>query len=556
MAFDCSAYEKALEKFIFMTMRNSDRNSVITSDSVKDLCEILCVARIDAELYKNISDAEQRNGEITTIYDDGNADMDLDKCAAFSSLPGDGTIAGYNAYKHKDAPDWDEDSLGRINMLLHMVHILFDRSRLMKVADYLAFHDNEIETYNIAHFVKTINTAIINGTIGKYDACYFNIKNFSDINNMLGRTKATEIMKKYIRQLSDMFGDSEAVCRMGGDNFTAIFYKEKLEKVKEYLVAADVKYDDNKSVSIRSSVGFYDIPNDCPDVSQVMDCINAAKNVARSDMTLTSVFYNDEVMRRDVERRKYEQLFNEAIKNEEFQVYYQPKVSLKKYKVSGAEALCRWFHDGELIPPVKFIPVFERNKAICILDFYMLEHVCRDIRGWIDNGRDVVKVSVNLSRCNLGEPQLVERIIAMVDKYNIPHEYIEIELTETTTDVAFSELKKVAFGLQASGISIAVDDFGIGYSSLSLTSDLPWNVLKIDKKFLQVNQPSTAHNYLMLKHIISLAQSLGIECVVEGVETVEHIKVLKENNCYMAQGFYFDKPLPRESFEQRLAVNM
>ena len=555
MAFDCSAYEKALEKFIFTTMRNSSKNYVITSDAVKDLCILLNISRLDAELYKNVSYAEQRNGEITTVFDDGNADME--KFAAFSSLPGDGTIAGYSAYKRKDAPDWDENDLNRVNMLLNIVHVLFDRSRLMKVADYLAFHDNEIETYNIAHFVKTVNTAIISGTIGKYDACYFNIKNFSDINNMLGRTTATEILKKYISQLSELLGDGEAVCRMGGDNFTVIFYKENLEKIKEYLVSAEVEYgEEGRTVSIRSSAGFYDIPDDCPDVAQVMDCINAAKNVARSNMSITSVFYNDDVMRQDKERRKYEQLFSSAIKNEEFHVYYQPKVSLKKYKVSGAEALCRWLHDGELIPPVKFIPVFERNKTICTLDFYMLEHVCRDIRQWLDSGRDVVKVSVNLSRCNLGEPQLVERIIATVDKYSIPHEFIEIELTETTTDVAYSELKKVVFGLQASGISTAVDDFGIGYSSLNLISDLPWNVLKIDKKFLEENQAGASHNYLMLKHIISLAQSFGIECVVEGVETVEHVKVLKESNCYMAQGFYFDKPLPRESFEQRLALNV
>jgi len=555
MAFDCSAYEKALEKFIFTTMRNSSKNYVITSDAVKDLCVLLDISRLDAELYKNVSYAEQRNGEITTVFDDGNADME--KFAAFSSLPGDGTIAGYSAYKRKDAPDWDENDLNRVNMLLNIVHVLFDRSRLMKVADYLAFHDNEIETYNIAHFVKTVNTAIISGTIGKYDACYFNIKNFSDINNMLGRTTATEILKKYISQLSELLGDGEAVCRMGGDNFTVIFYKENLEKIKEYLVSAEVEYgEEGRTVSIRSSAGFYDIPDDCPDVAQVMDCINAAKNVARSNMSITSVFYNDDVMRQDKERRKYEQLFSSAIKNEEFHVYYQPKVSLKKYKVSGAEALCRWLHDGELIPPVKFIPVFERNKTICTLDFYMLEHVCRDIRQWLDSGRDVVKVSVNLSRCNLGEPQLVERIIATVDKYSIPHEFIEIELTETTTDVAYSELKKVVFGLQASGISTAVDDFGIGYSSLNLISDLPWNVLKIDKKFLEENQAGASHNYLMLKHIISLAQSFGIECVVEGVETVEHVKVLKESNCYMAQGFYFDKPLPRESFEQRLALNV
>ncbi len=555
MAFDCCSYEKALENFIFTNVRNYGNDSIIVPDTLKDLCVLLDISRLDIEVYKNVSEAEQQNGEIFSAYNDGNADPEQSR--AFSTLSSNGTIAGYRAFRRKKSPEWEDDVCRRIDWLLNLLHVFCDRSRLMKVADYLAFHDNELETYNIAHFVKTVNAAIIGGTIGRYDACYFNIKDFSDVNNVLGRTRATEVMKKYIGQLAQLLESGEAVCRMGGDNFTIIFFKENLEKIKNYLVAADVKYgDDERIFTIRSSAGFYDIPDDCPDVAQVMDCINAAKNVARSNMNITSVFYNDEVMQRDMERRKYEQLFSDAIRNEEFKVYYQPKVSLKKYKVSGAEALCRWFHDGELIPPVKFIPVFERNKTICILDFYMLEHVCRDIREWLDNGRDVVKVSVNLSRCNLGEPELVERIIATVDKYNVPHEYIEIELTETTTDVAYSELKKVVFGLQASGISTAVDDFGIGYSSLSLISDLPWNVLKIDKKFLEANQPNATHNYLMLKHIISLAQSLGIECVVEGVETVEHIKVLKANNCYMAQGFYFDKPLPREYFEERLAVNV
>ncbi len=554
MAFDYCSYEKAFENLIFTAVRNSGNDSVITADAVKDLCILLDISKLNIEAYKNISDAEQRKGEIKSVYDDGNADDE--KFVEFNTVSTDGTIAGYKAYKHKNAPSWDDEACGRINSFLNLLHILFDRSRLAKIADYMTFHDSELDTYNLAHFVKTVNSAIAGGTIGKYDACYFNIKSFADVNNLLGRTRATEVMKKYTDGISAMLSENEAVCRMGGDNFTIIFYKENLEKIKAYLSEADIEYSDGKTVTLCSATGFYDIPDDCPDVSQVMDCINAAKNVARNNMNVSCVFYNDDVMTKDMERRKYESLFSGAIKNEEFKVYYQPKVSLKKYKVSGAEALCRWFHDGELIPPIKFIPVFERNNAICVLDFYMLEHVCKDIRQWLDEGREVVKVSVNLSRCNLDESDLVERIIATVDKYNVPHEYIEIELTETTTDVAFSELKRVVFGLQASGISTAVDDFGIGYSSLNLISDLPWNVLKIDKKFLEVNQPSTSHNYLMLKHIISLAQSFGIECVVEGVETVEHIKVLKENNCYMAQGFYFDKPLPKESFEQRLAVNV
>ncbi len=553
MAFDKYDYGQALEKLILMAAQGN-LAAVTEDDAIEKICRNMKIARIEFSTYKDISAVEKHDGILSVLYDGG--DTDNSRFVNYDTMSPTGNFFGFKAFQNIGYDGWTDEECSKINVFLNLMYVLCDREHLIGIADYLVFHDRELETYNIAHFVKILNIAIENHTVGKYDACYFNIKNFSDVNNLLGRTKATEVMKQYVGQLSSMLSSSESVCRMGGDNFTVLFYKENLEKVKNYLASAAVKYgDDGQSVVLRSSAGFYDIPDDCNDVATVMDCINIAKNVARSNMNLTSVFYNDEVMQRDMERRKYEQLFESAIENEEFKVYYQPKISLKKYKISGAEALCRWFHDGELIPPIKFIPVFEQNNSVCTLDFYMLEHVCRDIRSWLDNGKEVVRVSVNLSRCNLGEENLVERILAVVDKYNVPHEYIEIELTETTTDVAYSELKKVVFGLQANGISTAVDDFGIGYSSLNLISDLPWNVLKIDKKFLEVNTEATSHNYLMLKHIISLAQSFGIECVVEGVETVEHVKVLKENNCYMAQGFYFDKPLPREGFEKRLAMN-
>ena len=183
----------------------------------------------------------------------------------------------------------------------------------------------------------------------------------------------------------------------------------------------------------------------------------------------------------------------------------------------------------------------------------MLEHVCQDIRRWLDNGLEVVRVSVNISRIHLGKQNLSERIINTLKKYNVPHQYIEIELTETTSDVDFDELKKIVGALHNVGISTSIDDFGVGYSSLNLIRDLPWNTLKIDKSFLpKENDPYNSQKITMLKNVITMAQSLGLECLVEGVETTNHVAILKENACYQAQGFCFDKPLPVEEFEKRL----
>ncbi len=244
-------------------------------------------------------------------------------------------------------------------------------------------------------------------------------------------------------------------------------------------------------------------------------------------------------------------IFPEALKNEEFLVYYQPKVSLRNYRLAGAEALVRWKHADSFIFPDQFIPVIEREGGICDLDFYMLDHVCANLRHWLDQGRRMVKVSVNLSRQHLGDEKLVEKIIKTIDDRNVPHELIEIELTETTTDVGFAELRRVIDGLHEQMISTSVDDFGMGYSSMNLIRELPWDVLKIDKCFLPKSE-NDRRQYIMLKHIISLAQDIGLDTIVEGVETIEHVKMLKENNCFLAQGYFFDKPLPIEEFEKRL----
>ena len=242
--------------------------------------------------------------------------------------------------------------------------------------------------------------------------------------------------------------------------------------------------------------------------------------------------------------------------DEEFLVYYQPKVSLDGRNIAGAEALSRWYHNGRLISPADFIPVLEQGRDICKLDFYVLDKVCRDIRRWLDTGRNVVRISVNLSRRHLSDMDLLDRIVKIIDKHNVPHELIEIELTETTTDVEFKDLKRTISGLQQTGISTSVDDFGIGYSSLNLIKELPWNVLKLDKSLLpDKNNNNDEQKGIMFKYIVAMAQEMGLECIAEGVETKEHVDLLTSNSCKLAQGYYFDKPLPVEEFETRLDAN-
>ena len=428
---------------------------------------------------------------------------------------------------------------------------------LRDMANKLSFRADSIDVFNLNYFFKTIDEKIAAGELSEYAACRFDMKRFSVVNHQFGREDGTRILNKFIVGLQKRLGEDGCVCRIQGDTFTVLFRKKRISFVTNYLsgtmIELGLKY--KKKAMLSTYAGYYEIVGE-KTAEEIMDRIGMAWNIAKHVKRVPYVFFDEKLMQ-SVENEKWvESVFDEALRNEEFMVYYQPKVTLKNYRLNGAEALCRWKHNGEMVLPYRFIPVLEQSNMICELDFYMLEHVCRDLKRWRDEGRELVKISVNLSRVHLGDMDLVEHVLEIVDRYGIPHSYIELELTETTTDVDFRELKQIVIAFRMQGFSVAVDDFGVGYSSLNLIREMPWKVLKIDKSFLpegDEDEDENTQKRVMLKHIIGMAQNLGLECIAEGVETAEQVTILKENNCYNAQGYLFDKPLPVEEFEDRLA---
>ncbi len=352
-------------------------------------------------------------------------------------------------------------------------------------------------------------------------------------------------------------GDTGIVIRLGGDKFVGIFDRKVKRKVFDMFMGTLVPFgnSDSKRICVSAAAGVYMLPDPymLKSSGDIMDKVMISSHTAKSQTESAIVIYDDRMKAEKDRIKKVQTEFRSGLEKEEFQVYYQPKVDIETRKLSGAEALCRWLKNGKIVPPAEFIPILEINTDICDLDFYMLEHVCRHIRKWLDEGRDVVRVSVNFSRKHLVDADLLEHILSVVDKHKVPHEYIEIELTETTTDVLFRDLKRVVSGLQQEGIWTAVDDFGIGYSSLNLIREIPWNVLKVDKSFVpRDDEDENSISNLMFRHVISLAQDMGLECVVEGVETVSQLDVLRRNRCNIVQGYFFDRPLPLSEFEQRL----
>lgn len=552
MIFDYKAYSRLLNEFIIEGEKIEQYRDPAFNKILEPICKFLRISRISSAVFDSTCDSAIIKSAPHIYYDDGNADST--RVLKFTENNVRACKANYSFMQSKSGQDWSDEEVQQIEAFEKLIYTFCDRSYASTIAKDLSMFDNDLMVYPLTFFLATVKNLIRQGRIGEFGGVYFNIKHFSSINDRFGRDCATNIMKLFIHGILEKILYEECICRVGGDNFVVLFKKDNLNIIKNYLSGMPITFNDGETVTVTTTAGYYMIPEATESATDVMDRISTAYQLAKSVYKRPFLFYDDEIMQHQTHVKEIEMMFPSAIENEEFKVFYQPKTQLNNYQLAGAEALCRWFRNGKVISPGEFIPVLEGSKAICTLDFYMLDHVCRDIRRWLDEGREAVKVSVNLSRLHLGDEDLLESILRIIDKYKVPHHFIEIELTETTTDVDYKELKKIVYGLREQDISTSVDDFGVGYSSLNLIREMPWNVLKIDKSFLptQEEEDNDPSKVKMLRHIITMSQDLGLECIVEGVETAEQVKLLKNCKCYLAQGFYFDRPLPVKEFEQKL----
>ncbi|MCR5799311.1 MAG: EAL domain-containing protein [Lachnospiraceae bacterium] len=244
-----------------------------------------------------------------------------------------------------------------------------------------------------------------------------------------------------------------------------------------------------------------------------------------------------------------------ALDNEEFVVYYQPKYDPKTSILRGAEALVRWDSpDLGFVSPGRFIPIFEKNGFITRLDHYMIAHVARDQKSWLDAGYKCVPVSVNVSRAHFSENDLAEQIRDIVDKAECPHDLIEIELTESAFFDDKHAMIETIGRLKSYGFAVSMDDFGAGYSSLNSLKDMSLDVLKLDADFFR-GENADERGQIVISEAIRLAKNLNMRIVAEGVEEKEQVDFLADQDCDMIQGYYFAKPMPKSEYLSRIAVS-
>lgn len=431
-------------------------------------------------------------------------------------------------------------------LLCLMALILITRDMMQK--DYLTEIANDGKIKNVASKLKKRNR------LQDYTGMLTNIKDFKYINQKIGFNRGDELLREYAHYLKQLTIRGEYVARTGNDNFLMLIKKGREEEVLKVLSPLELtlyEQDGKNVIRIFSRCGIYPI-KESDNLSSVMNYCTLAVNTTRNADTEDYVRYSDSMSITMLEEKEIINSYKQAIKNGEFQVYYQPKVDIVNNRLCGAEALVRWIKDGKTISPGQFIPVLEKEGKIIELDFFVFEQVCKDIRKWLEEGIVPVRISSNFSKMHLKNLALSEQVLDIVNRYNISTNYVEIELTESSGYSDYNSMKKFVSDMDRAGIYTSIDDFGTGYSSLSLLKDINVNVVKIDKSFFGNMDDDKLNGATLVENVIRMIKDLDRIVICEGVETEKQVEFLKGTECNIVQGFLFDRPLSREQFEERL----
>ena len=402
-------------------------------------------------------------------------------------------------------------------------------------------------------------TQIIEENKGKYAYVSCDIVDFKFFNETYGYAYGNIALKHIASLISKELKKDELISRTTGDHFCMLLRYDKEEGLKERLYrlwdkASEFPIDD-KGGSHKAvfRCGVYLIRTG-DDINKVRSRADMARKAINKCFATTLNFYSEADLARELEKKEMEEELKLAVTERELIVHFQPKFDIASEKIIGAEALIRWNHPRKgMLPPGAFVPLCEENGFICTVDFYVFEEVCRMMKQWMDDGKKLIKVSVNFSRLHLSNPEFVDKMVRIVSEYGLHPSNLEIELTETVAYEEMETLLDVMRQIKEVGFGLSMDDFGSGYSSLNLLREMPVDVLKLDKGFLDdCGGNSATREKRIISHVISMAKDLEISVLAEGVETIQQKEFLKESNCDMIQGYYYAKPMPTERFETYL----
>lgn len=418
------------------------------------------------------------------------------------------------------------------------------------VVDYLATYDELTGIYNKQAFYAKTKEMLLDNPDKNFDLLRINIERFKVLNDLFGESTGDKLLRYIGKFLKEINLPLCVSGRLYADNFVVCYEAGKGDSrrmINTLQMVADSFAINNRTIL---SFGLYRIDDKTLPVSVMCDRANMALWKAKGNFKNPYCEYDEKMRQQVLKEQKIINAMEMAIQNKEFTLYLQPKYDIEKGTIIGAEALVRWISlENGFISPGDFIPVFENNGFVYEVDKFIWEESCRYLRKWLDEGREVHPISVNVSRIDLYDPKLVQHLVDLREKYQLPSQYLELEITESAYTEDPEQIITITRQLREAGFVILMDDFGTGYSSLNMLKDIQIDVLKLDMGFLKSSDYS-AKGGNILTAILKMAESLKMQTIAEGVETKEQVEFLKSIGCKYVQGFYYSKPLPVGEFEK------
>lgn len=389
---------------------------------------------------------------------------------------------------------------------------------------------------------------------------YTDIKHFKYINDTYGYKVGDALLQDFVEEFMGKTDIIICAARVYSDNFVVAnrvppdYYtnEEFRDLIYQLNQEREAKFREkylNSRLQFCTGISVIDKNSRSLDAETAVSNANLARKVAKEMETDSCVLFDQSMMegiRREVEITSS---IPKALKQKEFQVYFQPKIDTDTLELIGAEALVRWQKpDGSFVYPDEFIPLIERSGQVIDVDYYVYREVFYFLAKRLKEGKKVVPISLNVSRVHLQKMHILTYVKELLEEFQIPCSLVEFELTESiyldNTEQALALIK----GLHKMGIKVSMDDFGSGYSSLNLLSKLPIDIIKLDRVFLKEGEMQESDR-IIISCVVDMAKKLKITSLCEGVETQEQSDYLKEVGCQMQQGFYFSRPIPQEVFE-------
>ncbi|WP_191090719.1 sensor domain-containing protein [Niallia endozanthoxylica] len=449
---------------------------------------------------------------------------------------------------------------GKITNIIGCSNDISELHRAKEEVEFLAYHDTLTNLPNRRKLIEDINQLIEKKQ--KFAFLLLDLDQFKNINDSFGHTFGDQLLKTIATRLQQVIGPNDYIYRFAGDEFIVLF-PERLDegvliKAAEKLLSVfheKVQFSSTVGLFITGSIGISLFPDHGLDIDQLMKNADFAMYAAKKQRRNAYKIFDQDMMEAKQDYLQIEAYLQTAIENDEFELYFQPKLDLKTNKISGMEALLRWHHPilGN-VPPNKFIPIAEETGVIWKIDKWVLKNACIQNKKWAESKMaQQLRVSVNISPIQFSHPDFTEMVKHVLEETGLEPGLLELEITETTVIDNTEECIKNVETLRELGVGVSIDDFGTGYSSLNYLKRFPFDYLKIDQSYVR-EMFNRKEDMAIVKAIITLAKDLNLKVIAEGVEDSDILECLKDLDCDEIQGYYISRPLSSPDFETMMKL--